>query len=284
MEVVIKLGQESFVLEREKVVDLSIAVNTNSRQLSAFHLPSASFEPFKAGSFVGDTRQGAGVNCETVTFCPHGNGTHTECVGHITKKRISVLKVLNGSSTLFPSLLLSVIPQPISSSGDDYDTPHSNDELVISLSSIKNSLEKLLRENDGISSLLKHIKAVIVRTLPNEEEKKRLAQYSGNQPTFFTPKATKFLSEELKVDHLLVDLPSVDRESDEGKLLAHKAFWRFESEEKLTEENVPRGTITELCFIPNQVSDGIYLLDLQVAPFDLDAAPSRPFLYPITKR
>jgi hypothetical protein len=27
------------------------------------------------------------------------------------------------------------------------------------------------------------------------------------------------------IQHLLIDLPSVDKEKDEGKLLAHKAFW-----------------------------------------------------------
>jgi kynurenine formamidase len=27
------------------------------------------------------------------------------------------------------------------------------------------------------------------------------------------------------IKHLLIDLPSVDKEKDEGKLLAHKAFW-----------------------------------------------------------
>jgi hypothetical protein len=38
-------------------------------------------------------------------------------------------------------------------------------------------------------------------------------------------------------------------------------------------------TITELAFVPDDVKDGLYLLNLQVAPFDNDAAPSRPLLF-----
>ncbi|MBK9767712.1 MAG: hypothetical protein IPP63_12210 [Chloracidobacterium sp.] len=37
-------------------------------------------------------------------------------------------------------------------------------------------------------------------------------------------------------------------------------------------------TITELIYVPNEVSDGVYLLNLQIAPFATDAAPSRPML------
>jgi hypothetical protein len=40
-------------------------------------------------------------------------------------------------------------------------------------------------------------------------------------------------------------------------------------------------TITELAFVGNSVPDGAYLLSLQVAPFEADAAPSRPILYPL---
>jgi hypothetical protein len=43
----------------------------------------------------------------------------------------------------------------------------------------------------------------------------------------------------------------------------------------------PRATITELIYVPAEVNDGLYLLNLQVAPFVADAAPSRPVLYPL---
>jgi hypothetical protein len=79
------------------------------------------------------------------------------------------------------------------------------------------------------------------------------------------------------VDHLLVDLPSVDKERDGGELRAHKAFWNLNGD--LRKE----ATITEFVFVPNDVADGTYLLNLQVAPFVNDASPSRPVLFKITE-
>jgi len=88
----------------------------------------------------------------------------------------------------------------------------------------------------------------------------------------------------LEVQHLLVDLPSIDREEDDGMLLSHCTFWEFERKtEELSGKNYSTRTITELCFIPERVTDGIYILNLQVAPFHLDAAPSKPILYTIRK-
>ena len=77
------------------------------------------------------------------------------------------------------------------------------------------------------------------------------------------------------VKHLLVDLPSVDREVDGGRLEAHHAFWTVP-------DNPRHGcTITELIHVPDSAPDGLYLLNLQVAPMDNDAAISRPVLHPL---
>ena len=85
------------------------------------------------------------------------------------------------------------------------------------------------------------------------------------------------------VDHLLVDLPSVDRMQDNGLLLAHRAFWGMpQGSAALSQATHPHATITELIYVPDNVADGNYLLNLQVAPLDADAAPSRPLLYPLT--
>ena len=73
--------------------------------------------------------------------------------------------------------------------------------------------------------------------------------------------------------HLLIDLPSIDREKDDGLLLAHNAFWNTSG--KVRTES----TITELIYVPNSVEDGKYILNLQIAPFENDASPSKPILY-----
>ena len=76
-------------------VDLSTRLEFDGEQPSAFDLPRAYAETFRAGGFVGDTRLGGGVNCKTVTLNPHGNGTHTECVGHIVDELIFISDICN---------------------------------------------------------------------------------------------------------------------------------------------------------------------------------------------
>ena len=75
------------------------------------------------------------------------------------------------------------------------------------------------------------------------------------------------------VQHLLLDLPSVDREEDGGKLLSHRAFWQY------PEATRAYATITEMVFVPNTVKDGLYLLNLQTTSLDLDASPSKPVVF-----
>ena len=75
------------------------------------------------------------------------------------------------------------------------------------------------------------------------------------------------------VEHIVVDLSSVDKEQDGGKLAAHKSFWRYPNDIR------KQSTITELTFIDNATSDGLYLLNLQITSLELDATPCKPALY-----
>jgi hypothetical protein len=81
------------------------------------------------------------------------------------------------------------------------------------------------------------------------------------------------------IQHLLIDLPSVDKEKDEGKLLAHKAFWNVTDVNDLNLDARLEATITEMIYVPDNVADGSYLLNLQIASFENDASPSKPVLY-----
>ena len=40
-------------------------------------------------------------------------------------------------------------------------------------------------------------------------------------------------------------------------------------------------TITELIYVPNEIKDGLYLLQIQIASLEIDASPSKPVLYEI---
>jgi kynurenine formamidase len=118
------------------------------------------------------------------------------------------------------------------------------------------------------------IDALVIRTLPNHEEK-MTKKYSNTNPPYFAPEVGLFLREN-GVKHLLCDLPSVDKESDEGKLAMHKYFWDYP-------QNIRKNaTITELIFVPNHIQDGLYLLNLQTPTLDADAVPSRPVLFLLT--
>ena len=112
---------------------------------------------------------------------------------------------------------------------------------------------------------------MVIRTLPNTKDKLS-RQYANSNPPYLSEAAAIYLKNK-GVKHLLIDLPSVDKEKDNGQLLAHKAFWDL--------YGVPRieATITELIYVPNTVKDGKYILNLLIAPFQNDASPSKPVLY-----
>ena len=70
-------------------------------------------------------------------------------------------------------------------------------------------------------------------------------------------------------------MPSIDKEQDGGELEAHHAFWNYPNKVELEK------TITELIYVPNEINDGTYILNLQIAPFENDASPSKPILYKV---
>ena len=247
--------------------DLSITLEFGGSQPNAFGLPRATSEPFRAGSFVGDTREGGTVNCETVTLAPHGNGTHTECVGHIADERVPISDILQ--DTLSLAIVATVTPERLDSSDERYAASHLHDDLVVTAQSLADALAALT-EIEATS--------LIVRTLPNSPEK-RFAHHSGSNPVYFTTDAMREIRQH-NVKHLLVDFPSVDREEDDGLLPNHHLFWEVPAG---THDivNVPSAaTITEMVFVPDIVEDGPAFITIQIPDWALDAAPSRPRLFP----
>ena len=93
-------------------------------------------------------------------------------------------------------------------------------------------------------------KAVVIRTLPNSNEKQTQA-WDNTNPPYLDPEFTKLLVDQ-GVEHLLIDLPSVDREVDGGALLSHRVFFGVPGSPR------HRATITEFVFVPNNISDGLY--------------------------
>jgi kynurenine formamidase len=235
-----------------KPIDISIPLINSAENPIAWYLDQPVIEPVKNGDWIGKVSEGSSsTNFNNIYFNPHGHGTHTECLGHITHEFYSINQCLK--TFFFTAELVSITPEK------------HNEDLIIT----KSQIEKALN--------FKTPEAIILRTIPNSENKKS-KKYSNTNPAYLSEEAAIFI-QEIGIQHLLIDLPSVDREHDEGKLLAHKAFWNVKDTKNLNEDARINCTITEMIYVPNDVEDGSYLLNLQIASFENDASPSKPVLY-----
>lgn len=248
-------------------IDLSTRVEFYGPQPNAFGIPRARSAPFRAGGFVGDTREGGSVNCETFEMCPHGNGTHTECVGHIVDERLSVADCL--TQPFWMAAVVTVFPEPLGSSEETYLAQSHPEDVVVTARALRAAWGQSVPDAWPPEAL-------VLRTLPNPESK-RHQHFSGHNPVYFTKEAMEFLVEK-DLLHLLVDFPSVDREEDTGLLPNHHVWWAVPPSARAGAGR-PECTITEMIYVPAEVEDGPAMLAIECPNLMLDAAPSRPRLY-----
>ena len=267
-ELLLLCGGRRYAANLSDPLSIAVPLDFGGVQPNHFAAPRAQAQPLSEGRWVGDVRAGGAVNCEQLSLVPHCNGTHTECVGHLTTDRVAVHEVLRGGLHL--ARLISVRPAPGASSGESADPDAATDEPVVTRAALAAALAAL----PGASE------ALIVRTLPNDS-RKLSHSYEGAAPAaYFTQEAAAFVVE-LGIRHLIVDLPSLDRARDGGRLRAHRTYWGLPPGATRAHDAARRdATITELAWIAPTIHDGWYLLDLQVPAFMSDAAPSRPLLYP----
>ncbi|MBD3582024.1 cyclase family protein [Flavobacterium selenitireducens] len=245
-------GGANFKVDLSNPIDISIPLSASDLNPIAWYIDKPVIEPVRFGEWVGKVSEGkSSTNFNNIFFNPHGHGTHTEGLGHITHDFYSINQSLK--TFFFTAELVSVEPR---AQGNDF---------VIGKSQIETALNGKIPE------------AIIIRTLPNEPAKLS-RKYSETNWPYLLEEAALFLKE-IGVRHLLIDLPSVDKEHDEGKLLAHKAFWNVSDVKHLNVDARLDATITEMVYVPDTVTDGTYLLNLQIAPFENDASPSKPVLY-----
>lgn len=247
MKATIKYQKQNYKIDLSKPLDIAIPLRGDVSNVNAWYVDAPRITPHQEGDFIGKVTEGASTNFNDICFNPHAHGTHTECVGHITEDFHSINQ--NLKSFFFLAKVITIAPEK------------RKKDFVIS----KRQLQYALKDTNG--------KAIIIRTLPNTKEK-LYRHYSNTNPPYLLQEAALYLVE-IGVEHLLIDLPSIDKEKDNGELLAHNAFWNTQGEVR------KHATITEFIFVPNTVKDGLYFLNLQVAPFENDASPSRPVLYKI---
>jgi hypothetical protein len=252
-------------------VSISIPLDFAGEQPNLFGVPPAAATAVEAGDFVGDTSRGGSCNVRALTLIPHCHGTHTESVAHIVNEPVPVAAQIESFALL--AALITVDPIALEETEDEYPGAKADDR-VITAAAIEAALAMLGNA---------HFDALVVRTLPNEPAK-RYAKYNAEPvPPFLTSQAIEGINRR-ETTHLLVDVPSIDRVFDDGKLANHHAFWNVRpGSRKLADDSRCDKTITEFVFVPNEVTDGAYILNLQVADFQLDAAPSRPMLIPLAE-
>jgi arylformamidase len=238
----------NYEIDLNHPIDISIPLRAGTENPNAWYAESPRIEPVRMGDWVGEVTQGGSVNFKNIFFNPHGNGTHTECVGHITKEFVSLNQCLK--KFFFGAKLVSVQPEK-----------KENGDLVITKKQLVLELHNIFAN------------ALVIRTLPNDAAK-LTKQYSHANPAYLDHEAAEWMRT-IGIKHLLIDLPSVDREEDGGKLLAHHAFWNYPAATRFD------CTITEMIFVPDEIPDGDYILNLQIASFENDASPSKPVLFKI---
>jgi len=234
-------------IDLSKPLDISIPMKGTASNVNAWYVDHPKITPHVDGDFIGKFSEGASTNFNDISFNPHAHVTHTECVGHITEDFHSVNK--NLKKYFFTAEVITIAPEKY------------QDDFVISRKQLQYAIGNKKRE------------ALIIRTLPNIKDK-LTKQYSNTNPPYLLEQAAELLVNK-GIEHVLIDLPSVDKEKDGGALLAHKAFWNVNGAIR------KNATITEFIYVPNTIKDGKYYLNLQVAPFENDASPSRPVLYKI---
>ena len=268
MKIHLETANRSCAADLNAGKSIAIVLDFDGEQPNHFGVQSASRIPVQAGDFVGSVRQGGGCNVDLVKLIPHCNGTHTESVGHIVQELVPVAGL--AMQSFFLAELITVRPSS-DRRGDSYIPELRDGDSLITASVMKSAMQ-----NIGSKSY----DALIIRTLPNDPGKRTRAYGQELDPAFLTSEAMQLVVEQ-GVDHLLVDLPSVDRMYDEGRLSNHHLFWNIEQgRHHLAGDAWSHKTITEMIFVPDELPDGSYVLNLQIAPFSCDAAPSRPILYP----
>lgn len=251
-------------------LSIAIPLDFGGLQPTCFDAPPATSRPFRAGRFVGDTRAGGSCNCALLTLAPHCNGTHTECVGHVTDERVAVAECHRGGMPF--ALLLSLAPVAAATAREDSDPTPAEDDLLVTAA----ALQAAAARHFGPAP-----RALVIRTL-QAGAGRPMQSYRGPAPApFLSRQAAEWLVER-GIEHLVLDLPSADRADDDGRLAAHRIFFGLPAgSRRARDARRPQASITELAWVPAEIADGYYLLDLQIPAFLSDAAPSRPLLYPV---
>ncbi len=263
------IGGQRIRAALDRGVSLAIAVEFGAAGPRHFGAGPPTSAPFAVAGFTGAVATGASCNCSTLTLTPHCQMTHTESVAHLTRESGDTWRIVPRG--LLPAVVVSISPEPARESTESTQPQPWGTDLLIT--------KRRLRAAWPMLRMVEPV-AAIIRTLPNEPAK-RTRDYSDAVPPYLTRDAVEWLVEK-RIEHLVLDVPSVDRTHDEGHLTAHRIFFGMPAGSTSRGDAArSRATITELAFVPDEVNDGPCVLSLAVPAIGGDAVPSQPIVYPL---
>eukprot|EP01083_Nonionella_stella_P087340 242949_1 len=242
-------------------IDLSSCLYDDPPIVDVFGLPS---ETRKQLYSLDNTS----VNVDQLTICCHNNRTHTESTKHIYSDGLNVSEC-NPSNSFFGCILISVTPIPVHRLNDNeykYDCGENidryNDWIIT-----KSMIVEKIRSLKSVPSLFKQ--AIFIRV--EDRVNNQMIDLNKHWP-FLSNDAMQYLHDNIS-NVFGINLSSVDRMVS-PKVPNHRIWFGDPKSTRL---------ITECLSIPNNISDGLYMLNLQLAPIaNTDAVPTRPILYPCT--
>ena len=264
-----EISDQLFYSDLSRPISIAIPLDFGGEQPNTYGVPHAQSRAYKDGTFIGDVRLGGSCNFETIEMTPHCNGTHTECIGHITRERVHIAE--SDFKRISAALLMTVEPIKVNDHAHHYNYTMESGDLLITRQLIEAEVDKF-----GI----KGFESLILRTIPNTD--KKLSDNYDYMPAYFSLDAMEYILE-LGISNLLVDLPSIDRLYDDGMMTNHRAFWQVDEARNINPDTKNK-TVTEFIYAADSVKDGYYLLEIQIPPFLSDAAPSSPILYKLEKK
>ena len=153
---------KTFKVDFSKPLDISLSLQNTADNPIAWYLEKPQIEPVRFGTWVGSVQKGATTNFNNIVFNPHGHGTHTECLGHITHDFYSVNQLLK--QFFFLAKVISMVPEK-----------HGED-LVITKNQVENALK-----NQTTEALV--IRTLIFQGIFNKISKKN-KNYSHTNPPY----------------------------------------------------------------------------------------------------
>jgi len=245
-----------FSLGEPLPVSREVRFQPETKASNAFYLPmiyskTVEFE----GQFIGDVERGGSCNVDTLCFTPH-NITHLETSAHILAPSSKPAYV----SDINPAHLEGIVLLIDLSKNNSLDGSGVPGDKAGSLVAVDMIAHKLRKNKLPISML-----ALKTRSSLLAED----YDFSGKNFLAVSPEAARLVhdytmtipqgeneSTDLRIHCLLLDLPSIDPESDGGKLSAHRNFFGLPAT-GIEGEDLEKRALVELAYF-NNLEEGYY--------------------------